>query len=482
LATISITDLHYAADGSIWVATDNQGLLRIKNDQLFEQYTTAEGLTSNNCLAIHNDGTQIWLGTNLGLNAIDPENKTIQTISVKEGLPSNEISAIHVEGEKVWVGTPSGLALFPKSFMERKPPPPRILLSEIAVKGKEKPMQKHYELEYDENDLAISYTGIAYLARGKEQYQYRMLGLDTTWQVSTNRDVSYYALAPGRYTFEVYSLTLKNVRSEEAAQVHFYIAPAWWQIWWVRLLLALLLLALVAALPFWRQQNILKNERKENQLQERISELRMQALQSQMNPHFVFNTLNAIQELLLTNDIDKAMDALSHFAKMIAFVFENSHKKTIYLGEEIQFLQHYLNLEKLRFEDRVDIDFKIDPALENQKDELRIPPLLLQPLIENAFKHGLHHRLEKGHLQVEFISDKQFTLKCSIIDNGVGRKVAASFSQLRNNRKRSISSLNITRERLNLFHQSTTDQEYLRISDILDKENQVKGTKVEVWL
>ncbi|MEM9819875.1 MAG: two-component regulator propeller domain-containing protein [Bacteroidota bacterium] len=482
LDNLSITSLHYAKDSSIWVATDNRGLLRIKNDQLIEQYGVQDGLTSNSCTALYDDGQRIWLGTNLGLNAIDPQTRTIQTINVKSGLPSNEISAIYAVEKKVWVGTANGLAIFPQSIMATEPPPPNILLSGITVNGKTLPLQTNYQLKYNENDLAINYTGIAYQARGKEQYRYRMLGLDTTWQLSTNRDVSYYALAPGEYIFEVQCKTLKEVLSEEPARVKFYIAPAWWQIWWIQVLLGLGILSLFGAFILWRQRNILKNERKENQLQERISELRMQALQAQMNPHFVFNTLNAIQELLLTNDNDKALDALSHFAKMIAFVFENSRKKTISLREEIQFLDHYLKLEKLRFEDRVVINFSVDMALEQQQEALNIPPLLLQPLIENAFKHGLHHSLGEGRLEVKFVPAERSALKCTITDNGVGRKVAASFTQLRDSRKRSISSLDITRERLNLFHQSTTEAEYLRISDVINEQKEVKGTRVEVWL
>lgn len=480
---VSITDLCFTADSTIWVATDNQGLLKIKGDTLQEQITKADGLTSNNCTALFADEKILWVGTNRGLNAMSlDKEKVMATIDVKSGLPSNEVNVIYVKEENVWVGTPNGLAIFPKSIMKQQPPPPLIELSSITINGTEMPLQAEYELSYSENDLGLHYTGLAYQSKGKEQYQYRMLGIDTTWQTTGNRDISYYALAPGTYEFQVNAVTVKNISGETPAVVRFHISPAWWQRWWVQLIAALGVLTLVSLLIYWRQRSILQQERKENKLQEKMSQLKIQALQAQMNPHFIFNTLNAIQDLLLTNDNETALDSLSHFAKMIAFIFENSGKPAIRFSEEIRFLKHYLELERLRFEDQVAIDFYVDPSLEMEAEEILLPPLLLQPLIENAFKHGLHHRLDGGKLSVRFEVNERTKMKCTIKDNGVGREQAAIFSKNRFAQKRSKSSLQITKERLNLFHQGQTKEEYLRISDLKDLKQTVTGTIVEVWL
>lgn len=482
--TYSVNDLCFSADSSIWAALKQQGLLRIKNKKAIKNYTVKDGLTSNDCRVVLPEKDTLWIGTNKGINKLVIPSGKIYSLTVNDGLPSNQITAIHARNGKIWIGTPKGLAIMPKKKFDYVPPKPETRLNSIKINGKLFPNQSNYSLNYDQNNIQIQYRGIAFHAKGKEKYQYRMLGLDTTWQYTDSRSVFYYTLKPGEYEFEVNTISSKNTRNESTSKIKIYISEAWWKIWWVQLLGILILLGLTSWLIYNYQSNLLAQERKENQIQENINSLKTKALQTQMNPHFIFNTLNAIQDHLLINNKEQALESLSHFARMINFIFENSGTKKITLKDELTFLKHYLDLEKLRFEDEIDIVLNIDPTLKRKEDEIELPPLLIQPIIENAFKHGLHHKLEKGMLKIDFVPAKNMACKCIIEDDGVGRAQAKEFSLNQfNNQTRTTSGLEITKERLSLFHKDKDlliDQ-YFHITDLMDDNNRPKGTKVEVW-
>ncbi len=219
----------------------------------------------------------------------------------------------------------------------------------------------------------------------------------------------------------------------------------------------------------------------ESEFQEKITQLKMQALQAQMNPHFIFNSMNAIQQFLTTNDSESAMIYLSRFARLIRLIFEYSRKSSVTLEEEIDFLKLYLDLENLRFKNKVTVNLEIEDGID--KESISIPPLLVQPLIENAFKHGLMHKESDGKLLI-FFSQNNGWLKCTVQDNGVGRKKAKELGQWKPENYRS-SGLKITKERLKLMKDSQNENDEnirLSIEDLHDGNGQPAGTKVELLI
>jgi len=480
----SVNDMCFSTDNSIWAALKQQGVLRIKNEKTLRKYTTNDGLLSNICNVVWPEKDTLWIGTNKGINKLVIPTGKIYSLTVNDGLPSNQITAIYTRQNKIWIGTPKGLAIMPRKIFDFIPPKPETRLKTIKINGDLYPNERSYSLDYDQNNVQIQYRGIAFHAKGKEKYQYRMLGLDTTWQYTDSRSVYYYTLEPGKYEFEVNTISSKDIKGLATSKIKIYISEAWWKIWWIQLLAVFMLLGLTSWLIYNRQRKLLAQERKENQIQENINSLKTKALQTQMNPHFIFNTLNAIQDHLLTNNKEQALESLSHFARMINFIFENAGNKKITLKEELGFLKHYLDLEKLRFEDQIDIILNVDASMQAKENEIELPPLLIQPIIENAFKHGLHHKLEKGRLEINFVHAIDMACKCSIEDDGVGRAKAAEFSLNQfANQNRTTSGLEITKERLSLFHKDkylSTDK-YFRITDLIDRNNNGIGTKVEIW-
>ena len=220
-------------------------------------------------------------------------------------------------------------------------------------------------------------------------------------------------------------------------------------------------------------------EEKNRTIKAANTELMLKALQSQMNPHFIFNTLNSIQHFLATNDNRSSMRYLSKFARLIRMIFEYSKEKWIRFSNEIEFLNLYLELEELRFENKVKLSFKIDPYLKEMEDDLFIPPLLIQPIIENAFKHGLMHRESDGQILVHFF-EQDNCVKCVVEDNGVGIEQSKKYDSLNGDDHRS-SALDIIKQRLGMYRPEVGPEGgLLQVTDLFDDLGEVSGTKVKV--
>ncbi len=203
--------------------------------------------------------------------------------------------------------------------------------------------------------------------------------------------------------------------------------------------------------------------------------MEMQALRAQMNPHFIFNCLNSINRFIMKNESQAASDYLTQFSRLIRFVLNNSKKSWIPLEDEIDMLRLYLDMEKLRFKDAFHYHLfcgeGIDPSA------MFIPPLLLQPFVENAIWHGLMHKEENGLVSISF-RVKNDILHCTVSDNGVGRSAAANAGSKSSQAHKSMG-IQITRERLALINGELNDEKVVfNIEDMIDETGQPSGTKV----
>lgn len=214
------------------------------------------------------------------------------------------------------------------------------------------------------------------------------------------------------------------------------------------------------------------------QIARQMAELEMKALQSQMNPHFTFNALNAIQCFILVQDTDNALAYLDDFAVLIRKTLENISQKHVLLADEIDYLQRYVSLEHMRFDGRFNQSFTLSPSL--NPSEILIPPMILQPFVENAILHGLNH-LEKGGKLEVFFDVKDGNLYCRIEDNGVGRKKSAEINKERLKRHQSKGTA-ITIERVQLMNEAGRDIYKVITTDLYDNMGNPRGTRVEITL
>jgi len=236
-------------------------------------------------------------------------------------------------------------------------------------------------------------------------------------------------------------------------------------------------LVLVFLLAVFIFRNVsLKRKKEKAELQKNLTELEMQALRAQMNPHFIFNCLSSINRFIYKNDNKTASDYLTKFSRLIRMVLLHSQKRLVPLEDELEMLRLYLDMERFRFKNG--FDYSITTTNTIDAGAIFIPPLLLQPFCENAIWHGLMNKEEHGHLSIS-ISERDKTLYCTIADNGVGREKAAIFRSKSVEKEKSLG-LKITSARLALLNGETNKGTSYEIEDILDERGNVAGTKVDL--
>jgi LytS/YehU family sensor histidine kinase len=199
-----------------------------------------------------------------------------------------------------------------------------------------------------------------------------------------------------------------------AISFEFTIKPPFWKSWWFRGLLTLLSLAIIFI--FIKRRDALKE--KENKIALKISELKLTALQSQMNPHFLFNSLNSIQNYIMQQKPIDAARYLSKFSKLMRRILDQSFNNLCPLDEIIETIEMYLELEAFRFKNEFDWKVEVDTAI--QKEKIKLPPMIIQPFVENAIIHGLMPKVGAKLLRIHFYLENQLLI-CRIEDNGVGR-------------------------------------------------------------
>ncbi|TMI77903.1 MAG: hypothetical protein E6H10_18130, partial [Bacteroidetes bacterium] len=323
-------------------------------------------------------------------------------------------------------------------------------------------------LPYYKNTFGIFFKGISSSGSEGIKYSYHLQGLDTSWgPVSSQNFVSFVNLPPGKYTFKV-KAQLPNTSWSEPAMFAFEIKKPFWETWWFRLAVILTAAALIVLIFRYR----LKQLKTKSELQNELRELETKAFKLQMNPHFIHNALNSIQSLVVNNKNNEASHYINKFAKLLRQVLENSDKNLISLDKELYSLQLYVELEKLRM--NMEVEYKVDVDEAIIPSELKIPPLILQPFVENALWHGLS-RKEGDKKIVLSITTKLGWIICEICDNGIGRKKAVDSYETFPEGHLS-KAVNIIRKRLVDFNQSPGTEP---ITFIDHEENDVAiGTSV----
>ncbi len=213
--------------------------------------------------------------------------------------------------------------------------------------------------------------------------------------------------------------------------------------------------------------------------EQKIAETEMTALRAQMNPHFIFNCLNSIKLYTLENDSQTASEYLTIFSQLIRLVLENSQSEKVTLQKELETLRLYIELEAMRFKNKVHYEINVDPAIDQQFTD--IPPLLLQPYVENAIWHGLMYKKEGGKIKIDVAQPSEHLLHIEITDNGVGREMAGAYKSKSATRQKSFG-LKMTSERIDIINQLYEMEADVKIVDLKDARNNATGTKVTIQI
>jgi sensor histidine kinase YesM len=228
-----------------------------------------------------------------------------------------------------------------------------------------------------------------------------------------------------------------------------------------------------------RVYNIKKKQKLEYDRRVEMSKIELKALRSQMNPHFIFNSLNAIQHYIFNTESAVAIKYLNKFARLVRIILNNSERPTVTVGDDLEALKLYLELEQMRFEEKFDYEIIVDESVDVDYDIM--PPLLMQPYVENAILHGLNPKPEKGKLTIRLHSENNFLI-CTISDNGIGREKAAEIRRTMPVKRHQSLGMKITEDRLKILNEINNSALSVTISDLKDENNEALGTKVELFV
>lgn len=468
-----------ASSGIMWIGTP-KGLYGFDGigDETPLHLTTKSGLPSNIVNYIIEMSAGLVIATDKGITLLQYTQGKYKLIplQVNDGLISKEVRQMVAWHDKLIALTSKGLSIVDTVLIRADTTAPKLFITLVNIAGKDTVVLPNYTVAYDNNSIRLEYVGLSYKSDGDILYRYKMEGIDTTWTQTEFTNVQYPTLPAGHYTFLVDARSLQGDWSNRPAKLQVTVLPPFWQTWWFRVLVALLVVAIASVISY----AVIRYYRNQSDIARRITQLEGQALRAQMNPHFIFNALNAIHDFIANSDERSAHLYLGKFAKLIRKILDQSRKAEISLEEEIETLELYIELEKLRFPKRFSCFINCHHDL--IKSDIHIPPMLVQPYVENAIRHGLMNSDKPGTLEISFEKENGL-LKVIVKDDGVGRHKASEISSKRLKEHRS-AAIEITKHRVHLHNsqgKESSGQE-VTITDLRDVNGQPAGTKVTFWI
>jgi len=464
-----------SSDGTLWVATDGDGLLGYKDSKVVARITTEQGLTSNICRSIFVTADAIWVGTDKGLNKVTIRDRsyTIIPFTRADGLNADIINAIYVKGKKVYVGTPEGLNFFDESRISKRSGC-NLRMTGINVSGKDWNYDTTaFILPHKDNNIQFDFAGISFKSAGSILYKYRLVGLNDAWKTTKATFLSYPSLPSGNYELQLMATNKFGVGSNTLS-VKFTVDKLIWEKLWFRVSVLLLVAALVLLLFNYRVRTIREKDAERMDTVTKMAELEQMALRSQMNPHFIFNCMNSIQEYVIDKDVLGANEFITRFAHLIRQTLEFSARPWISLNEEIDYISTYLELEMKRFGNKFVYEILVDETADRQHHQ--IPPMILQPYLENAVRHGMGHRQDKlGKIRIRITLSPEH-LVCILEDNGVGRREAARFKS-KNAIGYQSMGMSLVAKRIDMLNKTGKSPMLISIEDLEDSGD-APGTRI----
>ncbi|GEM_PF-2638422 len=415
--------------------------------------------------------TSFWVTTMKGVVRVTLHKDgeySFSNIGMREGLNPGSVSRIVHMGDTAVVGTEFGVQLIDMSTFRSDHQPPVARINSAQVNDSTLSLEKMIRLSPSERNLKFNYSIISFQPGRVIEYAYLLEGFQEDWVVSEDGNATYFNLPPGEYSFRAKARDKSGEWGPETAAIHIAVPAQFYEraLFWV--FLALLVVMLAAGLMFWffKQQN----ERRKADWQ--YSNAQLQALGLQMNPHFLFNALNSVQALAYAKDHLKVNTFIGELSHMLRSMLQNSREPLVPLVQELESLERYLEMEMIRFENHpFSFQFEVDEKL--NLDQIQVPPMLLQPIAENALWHGLLKKDGKRELKVSCVRyHGGFQLR--ITDNGPGYE--AGKGSTRSDRP-SISLENV-RHRIELYNKLNYGQAEFLIQALKDEEAQIIGTEV----
>lgn len=487
LRNLDIIDVKVGKKKQIYLSS-GKGLFVIYGKNI-KKYDVESGLPSNHIFSISIDSNDhVWTSTDNGLSKFNTQDHTFTNYSTADGLQSMLFlgrSAAVCENGDLYFGGINGLNVYKPQIIASSKYDAPIRLISFSCQGKEIFSQSISDslillnLGSNQNNISFEFSSLYFENPEQVNYAYMLEGYDADWNNIGNRMYgSYTNLPAGNYVLKIKSRLQNGNWSPQIKKIQILIsAPFWKTIWFLLPMLSIIILTLYIFYSY-RIKRIKQEEKRKTEINKQLSEVKLLALKAQMTPHFIFNSISAIQHFIIDEQNKNALLYLSKFSKLLRIVLNNANENKNTIQKEIEFLNLYLELQSIRFENK----FKYEITLENnfEIEIFEIPILLLQPFVENAIEHGILNKDGNGFIQIRFYkTDTQII--CELEDDGIGREKAI---KIKTEKKASYHSLGIkiSEERVNTIAQLQKSQTEIEIIDLYNKNGDASGTLVKISL
>ena len=461
----------------IWVG--GEGLFLFNNEKnQFVSHGKKYGLANQDIYSITQDESgNLWIGGSKGISRFHPDNNSFDQYDEEDGMPVNECTeaAAKLKDGKILIGTKEGLFYFHPNRIKKSSFLPKPKITEYKVFDEKYSLserkRKNPSFRYLDNQFTFSFMSSDLSDPEHNLFRYKLVGLDKSWLFTKQgiQEVAYKHLLPGNYQFMVQTANPDGKWGTETATMYFKIKPPFWKTWWFITLQIIGALALVLYYIKSRENKMKERHKRE------LTEQRL--LRAQMNPHFIFNALGAIQSYIFEKKPIEAGAYLSRFADLMRSILYSSKEELISLSLEIETLENYLKIQQLRFDDKFSYLIDIDETI--RQDFTGVPPLLIQPLVENAIEHGFKNLKYRGHIDVR-IELKRDKVLFEIKDNGQG--IQKTHKESQKDPKHRSMALDILRDRLLSLNKHIKREEQLKYEDLENFDASSHGTKVSFFI
>jgi ligand-binding sensor domain-containing protein len=437
LTSTWVTHILVDSADRVWVTTVGGGLNLIRGDSI-RSFTAAAGLPEEGLLSVIEDGLdQLWLTSNNGVMRVSKADLLahvdggaavvpVQSFSVSDGMYSDECnggyqaSAARTPDGRLWFPTTAGVVMVDPHSLPVNTTSPTVVLDRVRVDNLEVETTGGGENPPGNGELEFQFSGLSFTAPERVRYRYMLEGFNQSWiDAGARREAYYTNIDPGTYRFRVIACNADGVWSEAGAGYTLTLRPHFRQTIWFSLLagLSILLVGAGVMVLYKRDRD---RELQASQLESKLTQAQLQILEMQLQPHFLFNTLNGIM-VLIRQDPDTASLMIARLSEFLRLTLESAGAQEVTLRRELEFLDRYVQIERLRFGDRLTVEQEVP----NELLEAMVPNLILQPLVENAIRHGVSKRRGLALISIGVTRDNG-TLSIQVRDNGTGLPARSS--------------------------------------------------------
>ena len=431
----------------------------------------------NNLSSYHLEGIcedssgNIWFATAEGLYVFTKKLKKTIRFSQINGLFTDELinGFCKLNDEKIALGYENGISIVNTKEILRQNINSDLKLTSVSIDGRIlKYIPNNIFLKNTEAQLTLSFSDLTFSNKLKVNYRYKFKGEKKWNHLNNNSELSFVKLPSKNYNLILQNGDNSNNWNPKSLEIKINIQPEFYETWWFLLLVLLLVFTIILTVNWY----LLKQQRIKSELTQKIKDAEMQTLRSQMNPHFMFNTLNSINSFIIQNKSKDASKYLTMFSKLMRNILENSKYSEITLEKEIQTLKLYIELESVRLENKFNYFINTKDGVDIET--IKIPPLVVQPFVENAIWHALNNKKEQGNLYININCKRGNILKIEIIDDGIGRHATSMMKKQQTNHK--SYGIEITVSRIKMLNERNS----VEIIDLYNTDKTASGTQVNL--